>query len=42
MRYILLFVGAAVVAYFLTLGIRTWKAERRVKSVDHNERSGVE
>jgi len=31
MRYILIFVGAAVVASFLALGIRAFNAERRSK-----------
>lgn len=29
MRYVLMFVGAAVVAYFLVLGIRAFIADRK-------------
>jgi len=29
MRYILIFIGAAVVAYFLTMGIQTYLSERK-------------
>jgi len=32
MRYVLMFVGAAVVTYFLTIGIRAFMAEQRAKS----------
>jgi len=32
MRYVLMFVGAAVVTYFLTIGIRAFVAEQRAKS----------
>jgi len=36
MRYILMFVGAAVVSYFLTIGIRAFMSERNTKSSTEN------
>jgi len=32
MRYIMMIIGAAVVVYFLTIGIRAFIAERNAKS----------